>query len=56
MDVVQKIKSIYPQLVWLDFSTVIEVRDDSDGKGQYLANWSHPTLSRPTEQQLKNAS
>lgn len=55
MTLVEKIKAIYPELTGLEFSTVIEVRDDSDGKGQYLANWNHPTLPRPTEQQLKNA-
>jgi hypothetical protein len=26
--------------------------NDSDGKGDYIAKWEHPTLPRPTEEQL----
>ena len=47
-----KIKSIYPQLEDVDFLTVIRLQNDSDGKGDYIAKWDHPTLPRPTEAQL----
>jgi hypothetical protein len=47
-----KIKSIYPQLEDVDFLTVIILQNDSDGKGDYIAKWDHPTLPRPTEAQL----
>lgn len=32
--------------------TVIRLQNDSDGKGDYIAAWEHPTLARPTEQEL----
>ena len=47
-----KIKIIYPQLTERDFMTVIILQNDSDGKGDYIAKWEHPTLPRPTEEQL----
>lgn len=52
MTLVEKIKSIYPELNKLDFVTVIELRNDSDGRGDYIAKWEHPTLARPTQEQL----
>tara|TARA_R110000868_G_scaffold129353_2_gene338068 strand:- start:217 stop:384 length:168 start_codon:yes stop_codon:yes gene_type:complete len=54
MNIVEKIKSIYPDLWDKDFSPTgtIVVQDDSDGKGPYIAKWGHPTLTRPTEEQL----
>jgi hypothetical protein len=54
MNIVEKIKLIYPQLWDKDFSQLgtIVVQDDSDGKGPYIAKWDHPTLTRPTEEQL----
>ena len=51
----EKIKSIYPSLIDQNFSPVngtIQLRNDSDGKGDYIAKWEHPTLARPTEEQL----
>jgi hypothetical protein len=47
-----KIKILYPQLTERDFYTVITLQNDSDGKGDYIAKWEHPTLARPTEEQL----
>ncbi len=47
-----KIKTIYPQLTERDFYTVITLQNDSDGKGDYIAKWEHPTLVRPTAEQL----
>ena len=52
MNLYEKIKSIYPQLEDKDFLTVIRLQNDSDGKGDYIAKWEHPTLSKPTDKQL----
>jgi hypothetical protein len=49
-----KIKSIYPELTDRDFLTVITLQNDSDGRGDYIAAWNHPTLPRPTEEQLND--
>ena len=51
----QKIITIYPQLVNDDFIPImgtIQLQNDSDGKGDYIALWNHPTLSKPTQEQL----
>jgi len=48
----EKIKALYPNLEDKDFLTVITLQNDSDGKGDYIAKWEHPTLPRPTEEQL----
>jgi hypothetical protein len=49
-----KIISIYPQLTAEDFSPrgTIRLQNDSDGKGDYIAKWEHPTLAKPTAEQL----
>jgi hypothetical protein len=51
MSLYEKIKTIYPQLTDNDFMTVIQLQNDSDGKGDYIAKWEH-TLPRPTDEQL----
>jgi len=51
----EKIISLYPELTIQDFHPLtgtITLQNDSDGKGDYIAKWEHPTLSKPTEQQL----
>jgi hypothetical protein len=50
----EKIKTIYPSLTTEDFSLrgTILLQDDSDGKGAYIAKWEHPTLPKPTAEQL----
>ena len=52
----EKIKTIYPQLTDNEFglgrTSTILLQNDSDGKGDYIAKWEHPTLARPTEEQL----
>ena len=48
----EKIMVLYPELTDRDFMTVIRLQNDSDGKGDYIALWEHPTLPRPTEEQL----
>jgi hypothetical protein len=52
MTLYEKIRSIYPELQDADFFTVIRLQNDSDGKGDYIAKWEHPTLARPTDEQL----
>jgi len=48
-----KIILIYPQLANYDFVFGdIRLQNDSDGKGDYIAKWEHPTLTRPTQTQL----
>ena len=54
MTLYEKIKTIYPQLTDADFipSGTIRLQNDSDGRGDYIAKWEHPTLAKPTEEQL----
>ena len=50
-----KVKTIYPQLEdtdFMPFTGTILLQNDSDGKGDYIAKWDHPTLPRPTDAQL----
>ena len=49
---IDKIREIYPNIDDKDFYTVIELRNDSNGKGDYIAKWEHPTLARPTDEEL----
>ena len=54
MSLYEKIISIYPALATYDFATgAIILQNDSDGKGDYIAKWEHPTLARPTKEQLE---
>jgi hypothetical protein len=54
MTLFEKITVIYPELTINDFiEGTILLQNDSDGKGDYIAKWEHPTLPRPTEEQLK---
>ena len=48
-----KIISLYPELATFDFASgLITLQNDSDGRGDYIAKWEHPTLARPTQEQL----
>jgi hypothetical protein len=47
-----KIMALYPSLQPQDFLTVIHLQNDSDGKGDYIAKWEHPTLAKPTDEEL----
>lgn len=49
----EKVMALYPELQQQDFMSVITLQNDSDGKGDYIAKWEHPTLARPTEEQLQ---
>ena len=53
MTLTEKIKAIYPNLEDKDFWTVIILQNDSDGRGDYIAKWEHPTLAKPTDEQLE---
>jgi len=48
----EKIKALYPELTDTDFLTTIRLQNDSDGKGDYIASWEHPTLAKPTDDEL----
>ena len=52
MTLYEKIKALYPELKPLDFITVINLQNDLDGRGDYIAKWEHPTYPMPTEEQL----
>jgi hypothetical protein len=52
MNLYDKIMALYPSLTTQDFVTVIRLQNDSDGKGDYIAKWEHPTLAKPTAEQL----
>jgi hypothetical protein len=50
----EKIIALYPTLTSKDFSPegTIILQNDSDGKGDYIKAWNHPSLPQPTQQQL----
>jgi hypothetical protein len=51
----EKIQKIYPELTINDIMILggtIAIQNDSDGKGDYIKEWNHPTLPRPTDEQL----
>ena len=54
MGLYEKIIAIYPELTFDDIGprVTIVLQDDSNGKGPYIAKWNHPTLARPTQEQL----
>lgn len=54
MTLYDKIMQIYPDLQVLDFMPdgLVLLRNDWDGKGDYIAAWNHPTLAKPTDEQL----
>ena len=49
---VEKIKSARPNLTDIDFATTIIVQNDSDGKGDYIKEWNHPSETQPTAEEL----
>ena len=52
MNIYKKIMALYPSLTQQDFLTVITLQNDSNGEGDYIAKWEHPTLPRPTAEEL----
>jgi hypothetical protein len=56
MTLFEQITTLYPELTvndFMPFGGTIVLQDDSDGKGQYIKAWNHPTLTQPTAEQLK---
>lgn len=54
MTLVEKILKLYPELSINDFSPsggTIEVWGGTD-EGEFIKAWNHPTLPRPTQEQL----
>lgn len=56
MTLYEKIVALYPEL---DIETsdcfdsgVVILENAGDGRGDYIAKWKHPTLARPTQEQL----
>lgn len=49
-----KLLKLYPTLSIDDFGIfgTINIRNDSDGRGDYIAKWEHPTLAKPTDEEL----
>jgi hypothetical protein len=52
MTLYEKIVALYPELTQQDFMTSIRLQNDSDGHGDYIKEWNHPTLPKPTQEQL----
>jgi hypothetical protein len=53
MTLYEKIIKLYPELANYNFAFGdITLQNDSDGKGDYIAKWEHPTLPRPTDEEL----
>ena len=48
----EQIMSIYPSLTQQDFLTTIRLQNDSNGVGDYIKSWNHPTFAQPTQEQL----
>lgn len=49
MSLYDDIVNLYPELTAEDFGPngTIKLQNDSDGRGDYIAKWNHPTLSKP---------
>jgi len=52
MNLYEKIRTLYPEITDIQLTTVITLQNDSDGKGDYIAKWEHPTLAKPTDEEL----
>jgi hypothetical protein len=49
----KKLISLYPELENFDFASGV-ITLQNDGDGDYIAVWNHPTLAKPTEDQLND--
>ena len=47
-----KLRSDLTAKDFLDTGT-IHLQDDSDGKGAYIKSWTHSTITRPTDDEIK---
>jgi len=58
MTLYEKIKQLKPELTDEDFAPegTIMLQNDSDGRGDYIKSWNHPTVTQPTQQELDGVS
>ena len=54
MALYDKILTLRPNLTQEDFAPegTIMLQNDSDGKGDYIKEWNHPTETKPTQAEL----
>ena len=54
MSLYEKIMALYPELTSEEFHPLRggTVLLQNDGRGDYIAAWNHPTLARPTDEEL----
>ena len=55
MTLYEKITTLYPTLTNEDFAPdtgTIVLQNDSDGNGDYIKEWNHPTETQPTQAEL----
>jgi hypothetical protein len=54
MNLKSKIMNLRPSIVNEDFypEGTILLRNDLDGRGDYIAEWNHPTETQPTAEEL----
>ena len=58
MALYDKILAVRPNLTSDDFAPdtgTIMLQNDSDGKGDYIKEWNHPTETQPTQAELDGA-
>lgn len=58
MALYDKILTLRPNLTQEDFypdTGTIMLQNDSDGKGDYIKEWNHPTETQPTQAELDGA-
>jgi hypothetical protein len=50
----EKLIKLYPELTDNDFSPfgTIRLENALDERGDYIKEWNHPTLAKPTQEQL----
>jgi len=51
----EKIIALYPSLSIADIAPItgtIILQDNSDGNGMFIKSWEHPTLAKPTDEEL----
>ena len=37
----------------VDFTKDVMLQDNSDGKGAFIQSWNHPSLTKPTDDEIK---
>jgi hypothetical protein len=55
MSLYDKVIALYPELkdtLEVFANGIIVLQNDSDEKGDFISKWEHPTLVKPTDDQL----